>query len=507
MLKRKSISLLAFSMAILFLLLTANQASAETILYNFTGSYHGFGDVVGPYLLARQELSPKNQVYLLLDDRAEKIMRIFLERPHGELSDNQNFKFVREADLPSLPPIARVVESFVLAREAVGPIVDVKSLLSSPIGLTIITEDMHSPSANGVTFTNDLAIGLGEATSPNGHFFFSAAGASAGRIGILKDESVEALARMPEQTRRAQVASSFVVGSKIRAIIERSVFPEALLTLAYGIHNEVYDDGYWKPFPGQFRSYVNGLTKISQTKHQPVIVFTPNKFDLVKEAIGDQLLSLKKNQRIFLVQESDLDQLASLENDSVYVVVTNPLSNRQFTGVTSVSDLPYMIEGDSAVSAAIQLGKPFVMMKGPWGFWGIESLGTALKQTGAKWATKVYPVGLASAAPDFSHLSEIASDTDSFTRLKAQTKDWSQSLHYIARLAKDSSLAEKVFAKIGDPVLRYSWAKDQYSRGQMSEAQFKKQVASVPNTEALDSLISAKLNQIAPRMCKELFAN
>lgn len=462
-------------------------------LYNLMGSESGFGDVVGPYLLAKKGAA-EEKTYLLLDDRAEMVMKTFLESPEA-LPAIKNIVFVRPGDLPSLHDVDRVYETFAGARG--GAKLDPALHLPKAPRTTLVTQDLHSPHGRPYFPLPLRASGLGEVRSGAGHFYFSAAGLGRDRLGMLADPSVDAYVGLNAGDARAAAASHFGEGP-IGAILRREKHPAALLSFAYGIHNEVFANPPWKPYPGQFKSYLKGLARIARREGKPIVLFTPNKLDVLTQTGAGGAEEL-----------SDFAARKGLRAGQVYVVSTGKLSNSQFTALTAAADLPYLIEGDSALSAAVRLGKPFSMMKGPWGLFGIDGLSTALTEAGAPWAKDIYPIlhEPGKDTPSFARLDEIRADPAAFRRLKENTRDWQSSLEAITALAEGRRAPAEVFAAVPDPLLRYSWARDQAERGLMSKEAFRASVADLPDLAQLEALVNEKRGlPPPPAACAQSFA-
>ncbi|RZA05411.1 MAG: hypothetical protein EOP11_12875 [Proteobacteria bacterium] len=465
-------------------------------LYNLSGSEHGFGDVVGPFLLARAAAA-KEKTYLLLDDRAEHVLKTFLESP-GSLPPLSNIVYVRKADLPALADVDRLLETFAGARG--GAVVDAANALPKGKPRTVlITQDLHSPHGRPYFPIDFQASGLGEVRGEGGTLYFSPAGLGRDRLGILGDPAVNAYADLSPAAQKAKAASLFA-DSYMGELLEKRRHPAALLSFAYGIHNEVFATERWQPYPGQFKSYLKGLRRIARQEGRPVVLFSPNKADVLRQALGGEAGAVEEGEAFA--------KRKALAKGRVYVVSTGNLSNSQFVALTAAADLPYMIEGDSAVSAAVRLGKPFVMMKGPWGLFGIDGLSRALTEAEAGWASRVYPIlsEPGNDTPNFSSLDEIHRDASAFKNLRQNSRDWSSSLADIVALSEGSAEPEEIFRRWPDPMLRYSWARLAHEKGSLSTAAFTALKASLPGHEILEAMIRAKEAKNKPPACPALFS-
>jgi hypothetical protein len=435
-------------LTLFFVLFGTSPARADS-LFNLAGSVHGFGDVVGPYLLAKQAARHEN-LYLLIDDRAEKVLKTYLELGEKPLASTARMTFVRATDLPHLPPLDRFYETFRGARK--GPsTTEIESQLTTRPKITLITHDLHSPYGRESLPVNMKVSGWSEVRTADRTFYFSAAGLGSKRNGILDDDSILPFQNKTLEQQREIAAERFSPTSVVAKILRADVFSGAKLSFAYGVHNESFNEGAWRGYPGQLASYSRGLETIAAKNQTPVLVFSPNTKDVLQSTLG-------VSERTTVLSLEELANLKTLSTDRVYLVSTGALSSSQFVALTAASDLPYMIEGDSALSAAVRLAKPFVMLKGPWGLFGIDGLSLALTESGAPWAKSVYPIRQTPGddTPDFSNLEEIAKDSEAFTRLGKNAQSWSERIEWILAYAEGRVPRSQLLAKIPDPLLRAS---------------------------------------------------
>lgn len=419
-------------------------------LFNLTGSEHGFGDVVGPFLLA-QQASRKDRVFVLIDDRAEKVLKTVLEQPDRPLVSSREMVFVRRHDLADLPKIHRHYETFRGARRLGLTTEQVETSLREKPALTIITQDLHSPYGRPDLPAETQLSGWSEIRRGSKRLYFSAAGLGQSRLGILEDESIQPYKGKSLREQRRLAQKQFPKDSWIHRVLGGVKHPQAQLTFAYGVHNEAYDDGKWKGYPGQLASYIDGLERMARDSGRPIFVFSPNTIELIQSTLRDSSLA-----KILTLEQAQA--LSPLSTKSVYIVSTGALSAKQFVALTAASDLPYMIEGDSALSAAVRLAKPFVMLKGPWGLFGIDGLSRALSEAGATWAEKIYPIHESPGAdtPNFKELSLIANDAGAFVKLSQNARSWSESLEEIASYMEGKITAEQLSHRVNDPLLSAS---------------------------------------------------
>ena len=493
-------------MAVFFALLAASLpcVARAVSLYNLTGSAHGFGDVTGPFLLAKQDALRGEPVYLFIDERAEMVLRAFTQAPDGPLNLVDGMRIVREADLANLPPLDRVFEPFFLARGKSPTFRDPLPKLKAKPSTVMVMNDLHAPFEREGLPRELVSSGLSEVKTSVSHLFFSPAGLGSQKLGILTDETVEPYVEKSIEEQRALAAEHFAEGP-IRNVLTRMSHPNALLSFGYGTHNEVFATDSWDPYPGQFKTLVRGMIEIAREAQKPVIYFTPNKLEVLREALAGRVPA-----RTHLLTEAQLASRAHLQPGEIYLVETARLSHKQFVALTAATDIPYLVEGDSALSAAVRLGKPFVMLKAPWGYFGIENMREALKEAGAKWAEAVYPRSATRGKdiPDFSRLQEIYEDKAVFQNLRFLANNWSANLRAVLHIAEGrSSDALTAIRRVKDPVLLYSWARDLLAREKIDRKDFELLVSEVPQQQTIENLIQLRISPApgaGPR-CSELF--
>ena len=493
-------------MAVFIALLAASLpcVARAVSLYNLTGSAHGFGDVTGPFLLAKQDAVRGEPVYLLVDDRAEMVLRAFSQAPEGPLTTIDGMRLVREADLASLPALDRLIEPFFLARGSNKTHVKPLEKLASKPATVMVMNDLHAPFDREGLPRELVSSGLSEVKSSVSHLFFSPAGLGSKKLGILIDETVEPYVEKSAEEQRALAIEHFQEGP-VRSVLTREIHANALLSFGYGTHNEVFATDSWEPYKGQFKTLVKGMIEIAREAQKPVIYFTPNKLDVLRQALAGRVPA-----RTHLLTEAQLAVRTHLQPGEIYLVETARLSHKQFVALTAATDIPYLVEGDSALSAAVRLGKPFVMLKAPWGYFGIENMREALKEAGASWAEAVYPRSAARGkdTPDFSRLPEIWEDRAVFQNLRFLANNWSANLRAILHVAEGKSGdALSAIRRVKDPVLLYSWARDLLAREKIDRKDFDLLVSEVPEQQTIENLIKLRFSPGAPMgpRCSEIF--
>jgi hypothetical protein len=137
----------------------------------------------------------------------------------------------------------------------------------------------------------------------------------------------------------------------IAAILKKEVLAGSEMGLAYGIGMSAV-----KP---QFERYLSGLAARAARENGSFVVATPSVFDIA-DVKNDSLRS-----RIVIL-DGDVPLPEFSQKGTIYVLKTGTLPHRLFVGLMAYSRPPPILAGDGAMSAAVGLGRPFVMTQVPW---------------------------------------------------------------------------------------------------------------------------------------------
>ncbi|UPT74321.1 MAG: hypothetical protein M0D55_00780 [Elusimicrobiota bacterium] len=234
----------------------------------------------------------------------------------------------------------------------------------------------------------------------------SNAGLATADAGVYADPVARALRRMtPEQRKQfaldrleeADVPGSAAAG----AVVRGEVLAGAEIGLAYGIS--------MKEVKPQFEQYLSGLAaRLDKTKGSYVIV-TPSAFKV--SDVKDVFL----RGRIQVI-EGDPVLPEKAEKGKIYVLKTGTLPHPAFVSLMALSRPPPVVAGDGAMSAAIGLGRPFVLTRVGWNEDNIEAYARRLylrtppkdrpivKEVFEKGRLQ-YALGLETVAPAFDQTS------------------------------------------------------------------------------------------------------
>ncbi len=155
----------------------------------------------------------------------------------------------------------------------------------------------------------------------------------------------------------------------ILKIVEKSKMKGAKIGLAYGISAEQTQS--------QFISYLNGLAADNSKSY---CLITPSRFD--EKAILDQTLYSKIQ---FITNEQSLPDFA--EPGKIYIVRTKTMPHSVFVGLMAYSMKAGLVPvgaGDGFMSAAINLGGPFVLTRVQWNAKNISNLKSRLLNVAKK---------------------------------------------------------------------------------------------------------------------------
>ncbi|HEX4925927.1 MAG TPA: hypothetical protein VFV50_17675, partial [Bdellovibrionales bacterium] len=117
---------------------------------------------------------------------------------------------------------------------------------------------------------------------------------------------------------------------------------------------------------GQFWTYVRGIRSLADTSPRPTVIITPS-------AVNGRDLPIDLADRVELLRK-DNRLPDHLEAGKIYVLQIASVKNDMFNALMAYSELPAIVSGDNALSAAVTLGKPFVMTKVKWNAKNIEAL-------------------------------------------------------------------------------------------------------------------------------------
>jgi hypothetical protein len=140
----------------------------------------------------------------------------------------------------------------------------------------------------------------------------------------------------------------------LRTVLRETRLKGAEIGLVYGISMKAV-----KP---QFESYLAGLAAKAKASSSSYVLVTPSGFkleDVADEQLRDRLVVIGGEGGGWLNKRN-------AEPGKIYILRTQALPHPVFVGLMAYSRPPPVMAGDGAMSAAIVLGRPFVMTRVEW---------------------------------------------------------------------------------------------------------------------------------------------
>jgi len=383
--------------------LEAFKSSVKSIIVDVRGSRGGHGDVAAGYLTIMDMIENygiESEITVLVDEESRKILT---KLAHGntkfwrhvevvdieKLSDQRAFNLYMALASPSGSfRYATNIREGVSINHIATP--SPNSLSPSSNMPTTSTENSiptpnHSNSGASTSKKIPIAKGgvlivqtvLGNTENPNSinpyaivrsrgvNYSMSPAGLGQKESGIYNDYVTNELRgkTLPEIEQyilqKLPEAGNSSLQSVAEGIIKRKYFGGAKLGLAYGI-----SAGSTKP---QFMTYLKGLARETPSSF---CLVTPSRFN--QSDIQDPYLKSKVKVLRF---DEPLPEKA--EPGKIYVVSVPTLPHKVFVGFMALSmaeKVPPVGAGDGFMSAAINLGGPFLLTRVGWNATNIENL-------------------------------------------------------------------------------------------------------------------------------------
>jgi hypothetical protein len=447
------------------------SAQYKHVLFDMRGSRKGLGDIAASYLSAQgvRNNGYTGKITLLADEQEMK-------------------RLSKMAGLPVqagtvLPGDFRVETIESLPRSGSGP-VDLYAMIGAAHGSILRAQgDFRGSADRGIpvhdrtvyinlpvyenTEIYDVRmsqklypggfIGYGTPDAPVSKLRLNLASPGPGRYGsgIYTDEIAIRLGKMSaaeiESFLAKELADPRVSEStrlKVSAILKQASLSQSKVALAYGLSSE---GSPWE----RFVDYLKSVDQAALDSHG-LILITPSRMGQ-----GHQTLppGLDSKAKIFL--SSDHTPLPKqVKPGEIWIVETETLPKAVFDGLMARSEVPVFMTGDGALSAAIQMGIPFVTPP-------VAQHNTPVAaRLGARGVEEIGDPEVAEAA------HRIFADGDMRDVAKMNTPEarrWYKSLRdttprvsdrliedavTIQRLLKGDLPASKILATIGDPMLR-----------------------------------------------------
>ncbi len=199
-----------------------------------------------------------------------------------------------------------------------------------------------------------------------------AAGLAHNEAGIYNDTVAANLKGQSPDEIRHYLASEIghfsdkSIAKNLSGLVSSNTLAGSQLTLAYGTTRrpEVKE---------QFETYLKGLAEQAVQKHTSFTVIMGSDFSL------EDIQSPELRQKIKLFSMSGALPSKAVTGE-IQVVTTKAVPHRIFVGLMALSQTPPVVAGDGALSAAVTLGKPFVMTRVQWNAKNIENYSTRISE-------------------------------------------------------------------------------------------------------------------------------
>lgn len=453
----------------------APQLAFANIVFDVRNSRGGHGDVAAAWLTATDILerlsrsrAPPPRITFIVDASAMGILTRLLDRPiePGATAFEDKIRFETPRSLPAAFPIA---DLYLTLASPSGSLRNRDSMTGNPrlrrallrLGKffpRLLPFAEKIPVGKGTVFITQTVLGNTEnpdSKNPYGLMQLDRralrllpAGLASRESGVYSDPVAWRLrGRSKEELRgflleRLDAMDNRADAQMLRGIVTGERLSGALPALAYGISADSV-----KP---QFESYLSGLAHDAAALGRSYVLMTPSQF------FASELKDAALRERVRVI--SDADQLdASAEPGTIYVVKANTLPHAVFIGLMAYSRVPPVLAGDGAMSAAIVLGRPFVMTQVAWNARNLASLRERLDaHTDDPQEKNVLQAVYGEL--DLSRALELSRYAAGFERLGGQVPGLTDHLLAAARtallLGRKSLPTNELIAAIADPVLK-----------------------------------------------------
>lgn len=329
-----------------------NQSRVGVVL-NLVGGHTGYGDITGPLWtlleLKKSEKFKDKSFVVILDDYSYDIMKnLYNFQNLNDFSNQLGISFISPRQSNVIKHADYILELFSAGREARY---QKNHQFRSEDTILVISDPMHEAYLDLIK-KKDITL------------YFNPPGIGKERSGIVDNPDINAFINQGLAKSKRIASERFSDPVMKQIILKEGIFHDANLGFLYGAHNtrKKYEKAGMN-LVGQTKAFLLAL-KTNTSPNSPIIVITPNKRKIFEELLGNEI-------KIWSLDE--LKQLTSLEN-KVYLVAIGPITSYQFGGLVAAADVPLLLEGNSAISTAIKLKKPFLFYKSAWNWPQIEDM-------------------------------------------------------------------------------------------------------------------------------------
>ena len=343
----------------------------KNIVIDVRGSRGGRGDVAAGYLVAKDILArargvsgPAFQITVIMDETSQNILGGLQGKPvsPGQSDFEGRLSYHTLQSLPASFPAADLY--LALARPS-GKVYFEESLGYEESGgdgsgkipvnqKTVILVQTVLGNTENQKAVNPFAL----LQVAGRKLSLLPAGLGANESGVYSDQVAwELRGKSRAEIRRFIMDSLPLVTNPRDRDVIRGILDETFLAgsepgLAYGITASAVK--------GQFEGYLRGLAASARASGKSYVLITPSGFS--KKNINDEAL----RAQVEVIAPDQAPDAPRAEPGKIYIVRTEGLPHPVFVGLMAYARPPPVVAGDGAMSAAIILGRPFVMTVVAW---------------------------------------------------------------------------------------------------------------------------------------------
>ena len=352
----------------------------QNIMIDVRGSRGGKGDVAAGFLTARDLIERgkfEGTIVFIIDDQSGEILSKLYGKSvqSGTVFDSGKVRFYK---LDALPSTIRPADLYFSLANPSGTIrysndlAIVSSNLSQTAGKIPITkntvvivqtvlgntENVNSVNPNGLLQfrgRNYAISPAGIGKNENGIYWDPVAAKLRGKSkSDTKNIIINALELLPANDEKRLL---------VEGVLKNKVLQNSHVGLVYGVTATSVKE--------QFERYLTGLGTEAEKKGKSYTLITPSGFSL------NDLQNPSLREKIEVITSAG-EIPVTAKPGKIYIIKTGALPHEIFVGLMAYSDIPPLVAGDGAMSAAINLGRPFVMTRVKWNEKNIANLKTLL---------------------------------------------------------------------------------------------------------------------------------
>lgn len=399
----------------------------KNVVIDGRGNRQGNGDLTSGYLMALQiaeDLQFRGQLTLIVDIEALRILKLLTGREvrSKDFLCDGRLKILTKQDVPPDFGVSDLYLSFArpsgslryataikqsdmdaLSREENPAYEPDNDFFPVPIGDNTVyvvqtvlgnTENKNSKNPNGL-------IKMGNSSAD-----LSPPGLGENESGIYDDPTARRLRGLERVEIAAELELNFSQMTGERAgllhdIVARRTLKGAMTGFAYGISANTVNR--------QFEKYLRGACDYQDSPaglKRPIVIFSPSATKQYEDlANGKSFHYMKRpdprlRDRLILIDDP-LQIPAVAEPEKIYLVRTGALPLRVFNGLLAYAEYPPIVSGDCAMSAAIAIGKPFVMTEVLWNIRNVAELKRKLTDLAPELADAIGEIFIGETKPGF----------------------------------------------------------------------------------------------------------